>query len=75
MKSVIFAAVAAILPGFTSGQACNADNCLRGLKVTSRPGLEDCKSYLRTTITPATSYVHTRFAALYVLLTLLLAAL
>ncbi|KAJ6258579.1 hypothetical protein Dda_6625 [Drechslerella dactyloides] len=34
---------------------CNRDNCFRAVINTARPGLIDCSSYLRATVTPPTS--------------------
>ncbi|KAL3421685.1 hypothetical protein PVAG01_05841 [Phlyctema vagabunda] len=33
---------------------CNADNCLRAIRNTAKPGAADCSAFLRTTVTPAT---------------------
>ncbi|KAM0287042.1 hypothetical protein ACHAQH_000727 [Verticillium albo-atrum] len=57
MKSGIFLALAAVVaakpcPGHVQ-PVCNADNCLRALRNTARPGVEDCSTVLRFTVTPA----------------------
>ncbi|KAK6540087.1 hypothetical protein TWF694_008917 [Orbilia ellipsospora] len=59
----LFAAAAAAVPAGSS-MVCNADNCLRAIRATKRPGAADCSSYFQTTITPAavtssvTSYIY-----------------
>jgi len=52
-----FAAAAAAVPAgeLFNRAGCNADNCLRGIRNTARPGLADCSSFLASTVTPATS--------------------
>lgn len=55
-----FAASAAAAPAGLFNRApavCNADNCLRAIRNTARPGLADCSSFLAATVTPATSTV------------------
>ncbi|KAK6517349.1 hypothetical protein TWF281_004005 [Arthrobotrys megalospora] len=54
MKAVF--GVLAVLATAVSAQStlmiCNADNCLRAIRNTSRPGLAQCVSYFITTVTP-----------------------
>ncbi|KAM0335510.1 hypothetical protein ACHAQA_000558 [Verticillium albo-atrum] len=57
MKSAILLALAAVVaakpcPGHIQ-PVCNADNCLRALRNTARPGVADCSTVLRFTVTPA----------------------
>ncbi|KAK3935089.1 hypothetical protein QBC46DRAFT_58518 [Diplogelasinospora grovesii] len=54
-------AVLSGLAGLVSA-GCNSNNCLRAViasAFTTRHGVEDCSSYLATTITPATSTITT----------------
>ncbi|KAH7312210.1 hypothetical protein B0I35DRAFT_480687 [Stachybotrys elegans] len=56
MRALLLPPIAALLPGLAVA-ACNADNCLRGIRNTQRPGVQDCNSYFLTTVTPAVSTV------------------
>jgi hypothetical protein len=52
MHSSLFVALAALLPSVAAAGTCNADNCLRAIRATKRPGLKDCNQYLEKTVTP-----------------------
>ncbi|KAM0335862.1 hypothetical protein ACHAQA_000912 [Verticillium albo-atrum] len=61
--NVILALAAAVVASPTGNKddkpVCNADNCLRALRNTARPGLAECSSFLKATVTPATSTIYT----------------